>query len=365
MSEFDRAAGGVPSFRKAVPGERPSAGEWNKVTRALEVLLRHASPFLRHIGLEIVRLDQTLGPSQDISTDSITRDGFVQYWDKSVQTYLENANEKKTQITDPMEIVWDVDEMVPMFFHRQSGHYIPLNPRTTRHAITWVDVDGSYPARPANKYPIKFVRFEYDDTGAKLQTPTIVYLDSQSTAPASSDPDDYVLNIQDATGEIFLERLSPIWCYNVIGKNGQQQWYTYTCCGGDESSGGSSGSSGGLSSTTDLDLSSTTQLASSEQSSDQSSTTQDVSSTTQEVSSDISSEASSGQYSCELAASCYCVFTGGTWVEYDEPGEPPLYTCAEAAAIAGCGPYVCNCGPCSSIEEPFEGQLCQSNCVRA
>lgn len=227
--DVGRRVGATPSFRRAQIGDRPSAGEHNKITEAIRQLYAQIAPYTRKIGVELVRLSQAIGPSEEELSEFHKRSAVVQYYDQDQNIFLENPDEEK-QATDPMGLVWDQDEIVPALYHHQSGMYLPLNPRTVRQAITWPAAGGSYPTGVANKYPIKFVRYEYDDLGADLQTPTMVYLDSQTTSPGSSDPDDYVLNICDDVVLIPVE--TPLEVFNNIGQNGEQQWYTRFSVGG-------------------------------------------------------------------------------------------------------------------------------------
>lgn len=343
MSEFKSQSGATPHFRRAKAGEQPSAAEYNKLLDAVVKLYQYVSPYNRIIDIELIRLDQAIGPVQDFSSDFLNRDGYVQYYDRENRVFQENGEDRRTEITDPMELVWDVDEQVPMFYHRQSAQWIPLNPRTTRNAITWPDADGSYPGRPANKYPIKFVRFEYDDFGADFQVPTVVFIDSQSTVPASQEPDDYVLNINSNSLLVWFPRRTPLEVYNVIGRNGQQQWYTNSCCDPEVEY---SGSSDEISS----------EQFSSDISSDISSTTQDVSSTTQDISSDVSSNLSglSGDNSSSGPAGICTGTCAYIWNTLG-PGWQPFSECVEHE------PVECiSCLP--GFDGTFDGEVASQPC---
>lgn len=233
--EFGRRVGATPAFRRVQIGDRPSASEQNRITEAIRQLYAQIAPYARQIGVELIRMSQAIGPQEDELSEFHKRSAVVQYYDPDQNVFLENAQETK-EVTDPMGLVWDEDEVVPALYHHQSGQYLPLNGRTVRSAITWPMPDGVYPSKPANKYPIKFVRFEYDDLGPKLQTPTRVFLDSQSTTPGSNDPDDYVLNINKKSSEAYIGSYTPIQVFNQIGRNGDQQWFTNYCCSDDQSS---------------------------------------------------------------------------------------------------------------------------------
>ncbi len=233
--EFGRRVGATPAFRRVQIGDRPSASEQNRITEAIRQLYAQIAPYARQIGVELIRMSQTVGPQEDEMSEFHKRSAVVQYYDPDQNVFLENSQETK-EVTDPMGLVWDEDEIVPALYHHQSGQYLPLNVRTVRSAITWPMPDGVYPSKPANKYPIKFVRFEYDDLGPKLQTPTRVFLDSQSTTPGSNDPDDYVLNINKKASEAYIGSYTPIQVFNQIGRNGDQQWFTNYCCSDDQSS---------------------------------------------------------------------------------------------------------------------------------
>lgn len=257
---------GIMQLPRVVEGDQPSATAWNQMAEAIEALYRMNPGARPAPPIEMVKLNETLGPDLGDRSEFYDRDSYDKYHDPDVTNDLFSGTSDilRENVISPARTVHDKDEVVPVFHHPQSGKRVPLNPRYLRFAMTYPYSTNRYPNQPANCFPFKFVRISFVESPGN-QNFTITYLDSGTGSPGSNTPDGYLLNTYDENEEggccgspyIPVYTVVPVW--DCIGLGGSNQFYTHVCCaypdesssqsskGSSASSDASSASSGGSS----------------------------------------------------------------------------------------------------------------------
>jgi hypothetical protein len=214
-------------FRRVQQGDRPSAGEWNRI---IEILSRLTGGFNVHgehyAKIRLGRTADFMGGSFSDSSYQVDRPvAFRHYdgegaWANSDRDQVENG-------ADPLDLVYDPDEYVFLWYSEQAKKWYPLNPRTVRHAVTCRDESNRYPSREdrPDTYPIKWVKLTYPEVAGR-NGHTLENLNSDS------GPDAFVHNIVDPDLEdAYIPVGTPIETYNVT-----RQWFTVFCCLAEDSS---------------------------------------------------------------------------------------------------------------------------------
>jgi hypothetical protein len=298
-------------FKRVKKGGRPSASQQNKLLDTVERLSGQSNqPSKSYSRIRLVRMNEVMGHfDHEDYTAYEDREGQLQWYDTSAHTIDDTGRDTqiKANVTDPWGLVYDDNERLAVYYNEQSGKCIPLNPRTVRHAVTWYEINGGsgesqdcnvgfldYPQADEypNVYPIKFIKIEYIEQAGQ-QIATTSYLNPTSC------PDAYVMNVAATAGgvaDVYLPIFCPLQVYSVVGRNGQPQWFTHTCCEFDESSSSQSGSgsSSSQSQSSDSTSSGGSSLSSSESSQSASSSSSGGSSLSSNSSSGGSSDSSGG-----------------------------------------------------------------------
>jgi hypothetical protein len=230
--------------------------------------------------IKLIQANKVVGPGPTAETDS-TPDGSGEEDDADgsdpLATFLDatgtvknyqpgndyvdalDSAESIDNLADLYQLPHDKDEVFPVFGH--NGQYVALFARTVRHAVTVQDENGDYPGNGGTgSFPIKFIRMEYLQPGPGFDS-TPPNSGSLLDPTADSDdpnltPDAYVLNLAGmwmegsgdsgdsgdssnraphgygnlqthAQPQIPLGTIIPV--YNVTGKNGRGQWFTWWC----------------------------------------------------------------------------------------------------------------------------------------
>jgi hypothetical protein len=186
--------------------------------------------------LRLVELDDAIGP--DESSEFRDRRGTVLYWDSSNSTWKRtDPAHQVSVITDGFEhLVQDQGQRLVVWFHGQSGKYLPVNPNNMRQLRTCRDAGGSYPTKPdcPNVYPTEHVTSSYSlpSLGTFVVTPThtaMTSIDRLTPEPphggkaGGDDVTGYVYNLAgggDDEGYIPEGTVVPAWFLNG-------QWWTY------------------------------------------------------------------------------------------------------------------------------------------
>lgn len=225
-------------FKVAKPGEQPSAGEHNKIVRALT---RDENATEKHWSkVRLVRLDEVIAEFNHRSPKNRDRAATRRHFDSDTDEFEDNsATPTLGNLHDPFELVYDDDEYLLVVYSEQSSKFYPINGRTVRHAITCRDSSNRYPSRAdqPDTYPIRFVKLVYGEAGGR-NGHTLEYLsemldDEDSTNSEEEEAEDrFVHNIVDPDlYDSFIPEGTLIQVYNVT-----RQWFTHVCCGAEDSS---------------------------------------------------------------------------------------------------------------------------------
>lgn len=296
-------------FKTVKKGDRPSAGEWTKITDTLSGMTGQRGTKKTYSKIRLVKTAEVMGRFlRNSSQQQKDREMSFRYWDKNTETFQDGDRPSVANLCDPFDLVYDEDEYLLAFYSEQGTKFYPINPRTVRHAITCRDANNNYPTRGGDTYPIRWVKLTYVEmTGFRGHT--ITYLNGDNPDPDSPGAppavnDDWVHNIV-PPGEAFIPVGTLIQCYNVT-----RQWFTQFCCeieesseSGSYSSFSSSSSSSSHSSSSSLSSSSSQSSQSSSSISHSSSLSSSISSSASSVSSESSSQSISESSSSSLSGS--------------------------------------------------------------
>lgn len=315
-----------PQFTPA--NKKIPLGLWNDLLRTVEGLDGLHSPegyrsreiqapaAPPHTIMRLVELDEAIGP--DESSEFRDRRGTVMYWDSSNLLWKRtDPAQQISVITDGFEhLVQDEGQRLAVWYHAQSGKYLPVNPNTMRQVKTCKDKGGYYPVREdcPNVYPIVHITSSYPlpPVGDFLVTPTHTEMSSISRLSPDTphggkaegeDVTGYVFNL--ATGEnggdgdsyIPEGNVVPAWFHNG-------QWWTYWI--GEDECLVSSTSSPATSKSCSSCTSGVSTSASSESTSSLSSSTTESSESTSASCTTLSSESTSSESTSSESTSCGC-----------------------------------------------------------
>ena len=221
-------------------------------------------------------------------------------WSNDDQEWYETDKLVYVANPDPADFPWDEGDVLSVYFHQQSGRYLPLPQHTIRHAVTVDDEDGYYPteAEEPDTYAITWVDVAYTPAaGRRLEVVT----------EKDGGPHHLVHNTYAGTDSYIPEGT----VVPVFYQGGQ--WFTHVCAPYDRnqsstSSSASSSSSSSSSSTTSStssshSISSSSTLSSSSSSTSTSSSSSPSSSSNSSSSHSVSSSSSASSSSASSASS--------------------------------------------------------------
>ena len=205
-------------------------------------------------------MDEAVGPEE--SSEFRDRTATVLYWDFDLFMWRRtDPAHIITIVTDPWQhLVIHAGQRLLVWFHRQSGKHIPINPPTFRHAVTSADHANQYPDPEdfPNVYPIGHVKSSFPiPSGSSFSTtPLHTVLSSLPTHLPDpphggnlipGDVTGWVFNLAGAGDDTYIPEgtVIPTWFHNG-------QWWTYWLGTFDESSSSSTSSVSTESSTSSL-----------------------------------------------------------------------------------------------------------------
>jgi hypothetical protein len=223
-------------FKTVKKGDRPSAGEHTKITKAIGDLTAFSRTAKTYSKVRLVKMDQVMGDFfVNPSDQHINRTGSFRFYNRGTDTFDAGDRPEVNTFCDPFELVYDEDEYLLAVYSEQGSKFYPINPRTVRHAITCRDASNNYPDRSDNPdtYPIRWVKLVYTEAGGR-QGHALTYLNSDNVGSGGTNPfhDDHVHNIIDPDlPDAYIPEGTLIECYNVT-----RQWFTMYNCESEDSS---------------------------------------------------------------------------------------------------------------------------------
>jgi len=219
----DKVRQANPHIREVKPGDPILAEQWNLMAGAVQRHGAHHANAAQNPGAGVSKMSEAVGPldPSDVANAALYKERkakLVSYNQNNTE-WEEVAEIERENISDPMGLVWDKDEVVPVIHHGQTGNLIPLNARTTR--IAKVVIDGAFPARDTTgnvQFPIKFIR-----AGDAAFTASDDNYASTDIDDSGADSDDVVISLK----KTWLPPGQVIEVFNVIGPEGKAYWYTY------------------------------------------------------------------------------------------------------------------------------------------
>lgn len=167
--------------------------------------------------IRLVEMDEAVGPEE--SSEFRDRTATVLYWDfDQFKWRRTDPAHVITIVTDPWRhLVIHAGERLLVWFHRQSGKHIPMNPPTFRHAVTSADKSNQYPDPGdfPNVYPIGHVKSSFPIPSGSNFTTTPVHTLLSSLTKNPPQPPHGGTFVGDVTG----------WVFNLAGGGGDGENY--------------------------------------------------------------------------------------------------------------------------------------------